>query len=326
MALVLNRQEVRGALDMPELIDAVEGALVQFTEGHAVQPLRLRMFVPGYGSFMAALPGYLQESDAMGMKVTGGAPGNSQRGLPTLAAIVALCDAATGRFLAVMHGSYITEMRTAAASAVATRHLALPDAAVLGILGAGVQARSHLWAISTVRPIRRVKVHDAVPANAKAFRDEMEERFGLPVEVCPSAEAAVRDSDVVVTVTTSRTPVLKGVWLRDGSHVNAVGAYTPDTRELDTEAVCRAKVVADSMEGLFAEAGDLLIPMAEGRFTREQLHGEIGEIASGRKPGRVDSGEITLFKSLGMAAEDLVAAKLVYDRARERGLGIEVDL
>ncbi len=326
MALILTREEVRSVLDMADLIDAVEGALIQHSLGRTIQPVRLRLSVPRFQSRIVAMPAYLEGADIMGMKVSGGAAGNSDRGLPFVMGVVVLCEPATGRFLALMDGSYITEMRTAAASAVATRHLALPEAGVLGVLGAGAQGRSHLWSISTVRPIRQVKIYDSVANRSQRYKAEMQERFGLPVEVCKSEEAAVRDSDVVVTVTTSRTPVVRGEWLKEGAHVNAVGSFTPDTRELDSDAVCRAKVVADSLEGLFAEAGDVLIPISEGRMSQESVYGEIGEIAAGRKPGRVDSREITLFKSLGMAAEDVVAAKLVYDRALEQGLGVKIEL
>jgi len=326
MALVLTGEEVRAVLNMAEAIDVVEGSLIQSALGQVIQPVRSRLFVPGYQSRMLSMPAFLEGADIMGMKIIGAAVGNVDRGLPGLVAMVVLCDPATGRFLAIMDGTFITEVRTAAASAVATKYLALPDARVLGILGAGVQARGHLWALSIVRPIQRVKLHDIVAARAARFKEEMEERFGFPVEVCASAEPVVRDSDVVVTVTSSRTPVLQGAWLKEGAHVNAVGASSPDTRELDSEAVCRAKVVADSLASLFAEAGDVLIPISEGRMTRERVYGEIGEIAAGRKPGRVSSEEITIFKSLGIAAEDVATAKLVYERAREGGLGIEVSI
>lgn len=326
MTLILTCEEVRSILEMPELIDIVENSLVQSSMGQTIQPVRLRLNVPKYESRLISMPAYLDGSDVMGMKVFSGAVSNPQRGLPGISAIVLLCDPTTGQFLSVMDGSYITEVRTAAASAVATKYLARPEASILGVIGAGLQGRSHLWAISTVRPIRLVKVFDALPERALRYKDDMEKRFGLHVDVCDTAEIAVRNSDVVVTVTTSKTPVVHGAWLKEGAHINAVGAAIPDARELDNDAICRAKVVTDSMEALFAEAGDVLIPIAEGRMSRDQVHGEIGEIAAGQKSGRTNSTEITIYKSLGIAAEDVVTAKLVYDRARERGLGTELEM
>lgn len=326
MVLVLSREEVHAVLDMPSVVDAVERGLVQFSLGQVIQPLRVRLFMPEERSFFASMPAYLGADKVVGAKMQTYSGLKTEQGISGLAAVVAICDPLTGDFLALMHGTRITEMRCAAAAAVATRHLALPDAEVLGILGAGVQGRAHLWAISSVRPIRRVKLYDLSSERAAQYRVEMEGRFGLPVEVCDSAEAVVRESQVIATVTTSRSPVLLGSWLQDGAHVNAMGAHTPETRELDTEAVGRGKLVTDSLQSLFAEAGEALIPIAEGRMTREQVYGEIGEIAAGRKPGRVDPREITLFKALGVAVEDVVTAKLAYDRAMERGLGIEVEM
>ncbi len=327
MALFLTREDVRSLLDMPRLIDAVENALVEFSFGRTIQPVRLRLMVPKYQSRIVAMPAYLDRAGVMGMKISGGAAGNAEKGLPFVMAMVVLCDAETGQFLAVMDGTYITEVRTAAASAVATRHLAHPEASVLGVLGAGVQARSHTWAMSIVRPIRTVKVYDVVIERARQYKLEMEARFGFPVNICPNAESAVRDSDIIVTVTTSKTPVVQGCWLKQGAHVNAVGAFTPDTRELDSDAVCKAKVIiADSVEALLAEAGDVLIPLSEGRISREQIRGEIGEIAAATKRGRADPSDITLFKSLGIAVEDVMTAKLVFDEAKARGFGVHMKI
>ena len=293
--LSLDEDEVRKHLRMEDLIPAMEHALSELSAGRAVQPVRTVVPVEEHEGFLGVMPAAV--SGALGAKLVTFYPNN--RGVHTHHATIILFRPETGEPLVTMDGRLITEMRTAAASAVATKALARPDAAVLAILGSGVQARSHLEALRLVRPLREVRVWS--PRNAAAFAD----RHG--VRAAASAEEAIRGADVVVVATTSKTPVLSGAWLSPGAHVNTVGATRPDWRELDDEALARSKVFVDSRAAASRESGDVI---AAGRIAAE-----IGEVVSGTAPGRVSSEEITLFKSVGVAVEDVVSADLVYRAA-----------
>ena len=293
--MILDEEDVRRLLKMRDLIPAMERALSHLSGGRAVQPLRTVIPVAGPGGFLGVMPAYV--GGALGAKLVTFFPNN--RGVHTHHATIILFQPETGEPLAIMDGRLITEMRTAAASAVATNALARPEAAVLAILGSGVQARSHLEALRLVRPLREVRVWS--PRNAGAFAA----RFR--VRAAGSAEEAVRGADVVVVATTSKTPVLEGAWLSPGAHVNAVGASRPDWRELDDEVLARAKVFVDSREACSRESGDVI---AGGRIAAE-----IGEVLSGAAPGRTAADDVTLFKSVGVAVEDVVSADLVYRAA-----------
>jgi ornithine cyclodeaminase len=227
----------------------------------------------------------------------------------------------TGELLSIMDGRFITEVRTAAVSAVSVKHLARPDASRLAIIGSGVQARSHLEAIAMVRPLRDVRVWSRSLDNRTAFAREMRPRVDVPVVVAASAQDAVDGADVVVLATAAREPVVRDEWIADGTHVCAVGACRPDQREMDTELVRRSRVYVDSREGALAEAGDIVIPLKAGAFAEAHLAGELGEVVLGTVAGRTSAGDVTIFKSLGMAVEDVAAAHLVYIKAAERGLG-----
>jgi alanine dehydrogenase len=290
----LDEAAVRRLLRMEEVIPAMERALADFSAGRVVQPVRTVIPVAEHEGFLFVMPAY---AGALGVKLVTFYPRN--RGIPTHMATVLLFKPETGEPLATMDGRLITEMRTAAVSAVATRLLARPDAAVLAILGAGVQARSHLQALRLVRDFREVRVWS--PRSAPAFAREH------GVTLAPSAEAAVRGADVVVTATSSATPVLFGEWLSPGTHINAVGAPRPDWRELDDETLRRARLYVDSRAAALQESGDVI---AKG-----EIVAELGEVVAGAAAGRGSPGEITLFKSLGMAVEDVVTADLVYRRA-----------
>jgi ornithine cyclodeaminase/alanine dehydrogenase-like protein (mu-crystallin family) len=273
------------------------GALADFSTGKVVQPVRLMLPVANHPGFLAAMPA--STTDALGAKLVTFYPDN--QGVPTHHALILLFRPATGEPLVTMDGRLITEMRTAAVSAVATQRLARADASVLAILGSGVQAGSHLEALRLVRRYREVRVWS--PRHAEAFA----RRFG--VRAAASAEEAVRGADTVVVATSSRTPVLRGEWLSPGAHVNAVGACRPDWRELDDDLVRRARLYLDSREAATRESGDVI--------AARNVVGEIGEVLAGRCPGRRTDDEITLFKSVGLAVEDVVAADLVYRKALE---------
>jgi len=296
--LFLNEHQVRQHLRMTDLIPAMEEALIVFSAGKVTQPVRSVIKVDPPGGFLGLMPALTPEG--LGLKAVTFYPPNAERGIPTHMATIFLVDPRTGTPLAIMDGRLITEMRTAAVSAVATKLLAAPDARILGILGSGVQARSHLEALRLVRQFEDVRVWSPTKEHAKQFAEEI---GGTAV----SAEEAVRGADVVVTVTNSKTPVLKGSWLKPGCHVNAIGACRPDWRELDDEAMANI-VFVDSREAALKESGDLILSGAK-------IYAELGEALAGRVPSH--AGEITIFKSLGMAVEDISAATLVYRAVTE---------
>jgi thiomorpholine-carboxylate dehydrogenase len=283
---------------MADLIPAMEQALIRFSAGEVTQPVRSGISVQPAGGFFFMMPAH---SEGLGVKVVTFFPANAERGIPTHMATILLADPETGAPLAVMDGRLITEMRTAAVSAVATNLLADPAARVLAILGSGVQARSHWEALRMVRNFKELRVWSPNERHAGQFAHEIG-------AVAMDAESAVRGADVVVTVTSSRIPILRGAWLKAGCHVNAVGACRPDWRELDEEAMANV-VFVDSREGAAAEAGDILLADA-------RIYAEIGEALAGKVDPR--AAETTVFKSLGMAVEDVAAALLVY-RAANRG-------
>jgi thiomorpholine-carboxylate dehydrogenase len=284
---------VRRLLRYEELIPAIERALSDLSGGRVVQPVRVVVPVADHKGFFGVMPAY---AGSLGAKLVTFYPGNTD--VHTHHALIALFKPETGEPLAVLDGRLITEMRTAAASAVATKHLARPDAAVLGILGSGVQAGSHLAALRLVRRFSEVRVWS--PRNAAAFAERHR------VSAARSAEDAVRGADVVVVAVSSTTPVLEGRWLSPGTHVNAIGATRPDWRELDDDLVSRARVFVDSREAATKESGDVI--------AARTVAGEIGEVVLGTKPGRANAAQITVFKSVGVAVEDVASAALVFER------------
>jgi ornithine cyclodeaminase/alanine dehydrogenase-like protein (mu-crystallin family) len=295
MMLYLDEKEVRRHLHMEDLIPTMEKALIDFSAGKVVQPVRSGIIVEPPGGFFFMMPAFCE---GLGVKVVTFYPSNAERGIPTHMATIFLVDPETGAPLAIMDGRLITEMRTAAVSAVATKLLAPPDAKVLAILGSGVQAHSHVQALCLVRNFQEIHVWSHTPAHAERFAEE------IGAKAMP-AEAAVQEADVVVTATSSRTPVLRGEWLKSGCHVNAIGACRPDWHELDDVAMANV-VFVDSREGATKESGDVILSGAA-------IYAEIGQALAGSVPSRRD--ETTVFKSLGMAVEDISAALLVYQSA-----------
>lgn len=294
--LFLDENQVRKHLRMADLIPAMERALIEFSSGKVTQPVRSVISVDPPGGFYGIMPALTPEG--LGQKIVTFYPPNAGRGLPTHMATIFLADPQTGAPLAVLDGRLITEMRTAAVSAAATKLLASPGAKVLAILGSGVQARSHAEALRLVRPFEEIRVWSQTTVNAERFAKEV---GGTSM----SAEKAVRNADVIVTATSSQTPVLRGEWLKQGCHVNAVGACRPDWRELDDEAMGNV-VFVDSREGAMKESGDVILSGAT-------IQGELGELFAGKIEPL--AGETTIFKSLGMAVEDIAAAMLVYRSA-----------
>jgi ornithine cyclodeaminase/alanine dehydrogenase-like protein (mu-crystallin family) len=294
--LFLNEDQVRQHLRMAELIPAMERALIEFSAGKVTQPVRsvINVDVAAATGFLGLMPALTP--DGLGLKAVTFYPSNVERGIPTHMAMIFLVDRQTGTPLAIMDGRLITEMRTAAVSAAATKLLAPPDAKILAILGSGVQARSHVEALRLVRRFEEIRVWSPTTKHAEQFAKDVGGK-------ATSAEKAVRGADVIVTVTSSRTPVLNGAWLKHGCHVNAVGACRPDWRELDDAAMKGGAVFVDSREGAMKESGDVILSHAK-------VYAELGEALAGKLPARAN--ETTIFKSLGMAVEDIAAAMLVY--------------
>jgi alanine dehydrogenase len=326
---ILSGADVRQAVTMAEAIQAVRQAYVQLSAGQAVVPLRTPVPVEKRDAVTLFMPAYLASSDALAAKIVSVFPGNLKKGLPTIHAVVIVVDAETGRPTALMDGTYLTALRTGAASGVATDLLARPGAQVAAIFGAGAQARTQLEAVCTVRHIEQAWVYDVSPEAAATYAAEMKQgEAPIPADlrVADSAAQAVRDADVVCTATTSQTPVFADADLKPGVHVNGIGAYTPEMQEIPTGTVARARVVVDSRSASLAEAGDLIIPLQAGRITKEDIHGEIGELAAGLIPGRQSDEEVTFFKSVGVAVQDVAVAELILRRAGELELGLEVAL
>lgn len=297
--LFLNEEQVQKHLRMADLIPAMEKALIDFSAGKVTQPVRsvITINVPAATGFLGVMPALTP--DGLGLKAVTFYPSNAERGIPTHMATIFLVDPQTGTPLAIMDGRLITEMRTAAVSAAATKLLAPSDAKILAILGSGVQAQSHFEALQQVRQFEEIRVWSPTRQHAQRFAKE------IGATAMP-AEDAVPGADVVVTVTNSKTPVLKGSWLKPGCHVNAIGACRPDWRELDDQAMEGSFVFVDSREGALKESGDVILSGAK-------IYAELGEALAGKVPSRAN--ETTIFKSLGMAVEDVVAAMLVYRAA-----------
>jgi len=316
MAIWLSEADVRDLLSLPDLIEAIESAVVAFSSGGATQPVRTVLETPG-GVF-ASMPAYLASIPAMGAKLVTVFHGNTSEGWPTHLATIVLLDPRSGGLLATMDGRYITEVRTAAASAVAARHLALPDASVLAIIGSGVQARSHLEMLPLVREFKDIRCWSPTAANVRKLVSEF---GGLPVRSVESAEAAVQGADVVALVTASNTPVIQDAWVKPGACVISVGACRPSQREMDPALVARAVLVVDSRAAALKESGDVVQSIREGRFDETHIAAELGQVAADPGVGRTNREQITIFKSLGMAVEDVAAADLVYRRATQMARG-----
>ena len=320
--LVLSDAAVRELLPPADTADAMRIALAALARGAVDQPLRTLLKPEHAAGLMGLMPAYLSGRDpAYAVKAICVTPGNPARGLDSHQGVVLLSSAETGEPLALLNASAVTEVRTAAVSAVATDLLARADATELAIIGTGVQARAHLRAISASRRLTQVRVAGRDAARAGKFAAELAGPDGPPVTACGSAEQAVAGAGIVVTATSSAEPVLRREWLASGTHVNAVGACLPRNRELDADTVAAAAFFADSRESVRGESGDFLLALAAGAIGPDHIRAELGEILVGSAPGRADDQEITVFESLGVAVEDLAAAALAYRRAAESGTG-----
>lgn len=328
---VFSAADVARALPMAEAIEGMKRAYAQLSAGRAQAPLRTHLAVSEQDSTLV-MPVYVPGADgssdgaALGLKVVSVYNSNPPRGLPLIHALVLAVDPATGAPQAVMHGGALTAIRTGAASGAATDILARPDASVVAIFGSGVQARTQLEAVCTVRDVREVRLYSI--AGAEEFVHQMAGRGPVParIDIVSSPAEAIRGADIICAATTARTPVFDGRDLEPGTHLNAIGSFTPDMQEIDPEAVRRSLVVVDSREAALAETGDLIIPLRDGLITLDHIHAELGEIINGDRPGRTDPSQITFFKSVGVAVQDGMAAQIIIRNGLAHGLGSTISL
>jgi len=319
MAIWLCEADVRALLSMPELIEAMQTALEAFSAGRVNQPVRTVIQAPS-GVF-ASMPAYVNQPAAMGAKLVTVFHGNESLGLPTHLATIVLLDPETGALLAILDGRFITEARTGAVSAVAARYLAREQARVLAIIGSGVQAGSHLEALSLVRKFDEIRCWSRSEVKREQF---VSGQPRYPIRAVSSAAEAVRGADVVVLVTSSSTPVIEDAWVKPGGCVISVGACLPAQREMDPALVARARLVVDSRAGALKESGDIVQGIREGRFGEDHIAAELGAVIANPKLGRTSESEVTIFKSLGLAVEDVVTAELAYRHAQGKGTGAAI--
>lgn len=322
---ILGRDVLESVLPPADVITAVEDAFRECAAGRCAALPRGVMPMGRHGIFLSMVSA-LPRLGALGTKLVTVVEGNRRRGLPTVHASYVLTDPESGAPLALMEAGFLTALRTGATSALASRHLARPDSRIVACFGAGPQARFQLLCLREVLPMTEVRVVGRDPDRARAFADAMRRDLGVDVRLAASPKAAVTGADVVTCATTSPRPVFSGLDLALGTHVDAVGAFRPSTREVDTVTVRKSRVVVDTFEGAWEEAGDLLIPIKARAITRRHVRAELAQLVGGTRKGRTSPSEITLFKSVGFAPEDAVTARLAYDRALARGLGTEVPL
>ena len=324
--LIVNSAEVTRLLPMDECIDVMADALSALARGEAIVPLRPILWLPEKVGALGMMPSYLASADALGLKVVTVFQGNHGTKYDSHQGAVLLFESKHGQLLSIMDATSITGIRTAAVSGVATRLLARADAKSVAILGSGVQARTHLAAMIHSRSIDSVRVWSRDPEHARRFADRESKRHGIAVSAASSVQEAVQQADIICTTTSSREPILEGKWISPGTHINAVGSSVPFARELDSDAVRRARLYVDRRESALNEAGDFLLARKEGAVDDAHIVGEIGELLLGNIEGRQGPDEITLFKSLGLAVEDLAAANHIYRKAIESNSGVSVEL
>jgi ornithine cyclodeaminase/alanine dehydrogenase-like protein (mu-crystallin family) len=324
--LIINQSEVQQLLPMSECIEVMSQALATLARGDAILPLRPVLWLPEKYGALGMMPSYMGDIQAMGLKVVSVFPGNHGTQYDSHMGAVLVFETKHGQLLGIVDASTITAIRTAGVSGVATRALAREDAHNLAILGSGVQAKTHLAAMLLTRDIQHIRVWSRNPEHTKRFVERESARHGVNIQAAQTVQEAVDGAEIICTTTAAKEPILKGEWIAPGTHINAVGSSVSFTRELDTAAIVKSRLYVDRRESTVNEAGDFLFPKQEGAITDDHIQGEIGEILIGKVKGRQTHDEITVFKSLGLAVEDLSAANHVYKKAVEAGLGIAVEL
>lgn len=326
--LILDWAAVEELLEFDDLIEALAQGMVDLSIGSVSMPARISTMVDRHDGMLLAMPAYAPSSGTLATKLVTVFPQNAGIGLPSHHAVIAVFDESTGAPVALMDGDHITAARTAACSALATRLLALPNASTLAVLGTGVQARAHALAIPRVRDIERVRIAGRDPEKAAALAYDLTKHLDIPVIAVKSFEEAAREAAIVCTATHAVEPVLRWEWLSPGAHINSVG-LNPEGRELDDATVVNSLVVVESREAALTATpppNDLLSAIQSGLISADHIHAEVGELVSGSRPGRNSTDQVTLYRSVGVAVQDTVAARLVLDRAREHGAGVTVDL
>ena len=327
--LILSRNEVERLLNLDKLVDALATAMAELSAGRVSMPPRIGAFVPEHGGVLATMPAYVPSSKTLSTKLVTVFPGNVAKGLESHQAMIAVFDSETGLTQAVMDGAHITAVRTAAGSALATKLLARKDSSVLAVIGTGVQARAHARAITRVRTIREIRVVGRSLEKANALAKEISGESGIQSSGSDSAEKAAKGADIICATTHSAEPVVLGRWLEPGMHVNSVG-FNIAGREVDAEAIAKSLLVVESREVVLAPppvgANEIGWAIRDGAITADHIHAEIGELVVGNKPGRTSPEQVTLYKSVGIALQDAVAARLVLDAARQSGVGTQVEL
>ena len=330
--LILTRCDILNIVDIREVIDVVELAFKEKGLKRVQMPPKIYLFFSKYNGDLRAMPAYLEALDIAGVKVVNVHPDNPKlHNLPTVMATIVLIDPKTGFPLAIMDGTHITNLRTGAAGAIASKYLARKNSEVLGVIGAGTQGRTLTMAhLAIFNNIREVKVYDISREAINRYVSEIEnyvKKLGINVKltICDKIEDVVKESDIVCTATPSRKPIVMNDWVREGTHFNCIGADAPGKQELDPKILKRAKIVVDDFEQAI-HSGEVNVPISQGILSKDEIYGELGEIIAGLKPGRVSESEVTVFTSTGLAIQDVIVAKLVYDKAKSKNLGIEVNL
>lgn len=322
---LINMAEVEQTLSMPEVLKLVEQAFMERGKGRTQMPPKSYVFFSRHNGDLRVMPAYLEALNEPGVKLVNVHPDNpSKHGIPTVLATILLFDPDTGTPVCIMDGTFVTVMRTAAASGVAVKYLARKNSRVLGVVGAGGQSLRQVEAISKVLKLEEVKVFDVAQSRASDLAQTIQQRFGLSARGVSSAEEVTKGSDVIVTVTPSTTPVIHDVWVGEGTHISAIGADAPGKEEIDPALLKRAKIVVDDWEQS-SHSGEINVPVEKGLITQTDIHADIGEIVAGLKDGRTADSELTLFDSTGLAIQDVIAAWEAYRVAMEKGLGTEID-
>ena len=326
---VLSRNEVQQSVNMSQAIDVVKQAFISLAQKQVILPLRTQVPVKEYEGITLFMPAYLPQLESLGAKIVSVFPENIKNNMPTIHAVVIICDAKTGQPTAVMDGTYLTALRTGAVSGVATDLLAPEGAKTAAIIGAGIQGRTQLEAICCVRDIQKVWVYDIDPGKAEAFSEEMQNKGKLiPSDIiaAKSSAKAVSEANVVCVATTSSVPVFDDVHIKPGVHINGIGSYTPEMQEIPEKTILRARVVVDSLTASLEEAGDLIVPLRKGLINQSHIRGELGQVALGHLKIRESQEDITFFKSVGLAIQDVAVAKLILQRCDDLHLGTDLEL
>lgn len=323
MVLILTETDVQSILDIGDAIEAVEGAFIEIGRGTAIAPARPNLYLPKYDGNLLLNCGYLHASDSVGVKIASSYAGNARLGLPTVTALIALYDARSGALLSLMGGTYITAMKTGASGAVAAKYLVGANPVTAGIIGTGIQGETQVWGLTKVTGLKRVVAYDLDEERKSRFCEKVSKKFGVQALPANSSEAVLRQADILVTATTSRNPVFSGKFLKEGTHVNAIGSFT-DARELDEETIRTAKTVyVDNEEAL--AVGDLKVPLDAGSLRKENVV-HLAEVIGGRRPGRTHDKQVTVFKSVGGAPYDIAVAAKTFQLAKARRVGKDVEL